>query len=81
LKEQDSGFRIQESEEQVSGVRFQVSGAGGSTGIRESVFRTQNERTGDRSEETKGKASAFCLLLTADCLLRLATPMSRNPYR
>jgi len=83
-----AGFRCQvsgvrgwglETEEQVSGVRCQVLGA--QTGIRESVFRTQNERTGDRSEETKGKASAFCLLLTADCLLRLATPMSRNSYR
>ena len=38
-----------------AGIRFQVSGARGSAGVQESILRTQNERTKDRSQEIEGR--------------------------
>ena len=54
-----------------AGVRFQVSGARVSTGVQESILRTQNERSEDRSQEIEGRACAFGLLLSAHRLICL----------
>ena len=72
-EEQDSGFRIQESgvRSQESGVRSQKSG-----------FRSQKSGVGSENEEHL--LSAFCLLLTADCLLQLVGVLvggSLGPHR
>jgi len=80
----DGRFGIQESEEQVSGLRFQVSGAGGSTGIQEEQVpsarcqvsgfwcRALNGDSGVRAKSVCSLPAAYCPLPTAYCLLPTA---------